>query len=290
MHYLSAHPHALAEVLLTGGLPPGITQGCSAESAYHCLFRRVLSQNAKYYKRFPSDVPIVQGIVRRLAEYPEGGAPLPSGGILTPRGLQLLGLSGLGSGGGFERLHYLLERAFDGRDISLVFLRGVENWLPWDTNPLYAIMHESIYCQHAASQWAAQRVRDSSYASAFDAVRAANANETVMFTGEMVFPWMFEQLASLRGMKAAAESLANSASWPHLYTIDTLRSNSVPVAAACYFEDMYVDFDLAQETATHIAGIRQWVTNEYMHSGIRDDGYRIFEHLLALARGSVPLQ
>lgn len=52
----------------------------------------------------------------------------------------------------------------------------------------------------------------------------------------------------------------------------------------------YVDFDLAQETATHIAGIRQWVTNEYMHSGIRDDGYRIFEHLLALARGSVPLQ
>jgi hypothetical protein len=33
--------------------------------------------------------------------------PLPSGGILTPHGLQLLGLSGLGSAGGFERLHYM---------------------------------------------------------------------------------------------------------------------------------------------------------------------------------------
>jgi hypothetical protein len=32
---------------------------------------------------------------------------LPSGGRLTPKMLQCLGLSGLGSGGGFERLHYL---------------------------------------------------------------------------------------------------------------------------------------------------------------------------------------
>ena len=82
-----------------------------------------MAQNAKFYQRFPSDVPIVGGIVRRLADYSEGGAPLPSGGILSPRGLQLLGLAGLGSGGGFERLHYLLERAFDGPDISLAFLR-----------------------------------------------------------------------------------------------------------------------------------------------------------------------
>lgn len=39
VHYLSAHPHALTEALLTGGLPPGISQHCSAETAYHCLFR-----------------------------------------------------------------------------------------------------------------------------------------------------------------------------------------------------------------------------------------------------------
>lgn len=44
-----------------------------------------------------------------------------------------------------------------------------------------------------------------------------------------------------------------------------------------------------QETAKHIRGIRQWVTNEYAHSGIRDDGARIFEQLLAMARGSIPL-
>ena len=43
----------------------------------------------------------------------------------TPcRGLQLLGMSGLGMGGGFERLHYLLESAFDpDGQLSITFLR-----------------------------------------------------------------------------------------------------------------------------------------------------------------------
>ena len=45
----------------------------------------------KYYQRYPMDVAVVQRIVLRLLDYPQGGAPLPDGGILRPRGLQLLG-------------------------------------------------------------------------------------------------------------------------------------------------------------------------------------------------------
>jgi hypothetical protein len=59
----------------------------------------VLAQNAKYYSRFPGDVAVVQRIVNFLASQPEGGLRLPSGTLLTPRAFQLLGLSGLGSGG-----------------------------------------------------------------------------------------------------------------------------------------------------------------------------------------------
>jgi hypothetical protein len=33
-----------------------------------------------------------------------------------------------------------------------------------------------------------------------------------------------------------------------------------------------------------IKGARQWVTNEYRHSAIRDDGARVFDKLLAMAR------
>lgn len=44
---------------------------------------------------------------------------------------------------------------------------------------------------------------------------------------------------------------------------------------------------LLQETASHIRGLKLWVTNEYRHSGIRDDGARIFERLLGMARNVV---
>lgn len=49
--------------------------------------------------------------------------------------------------------------------------------MSWGTNPLYALLHESIYCQGAASSWAAQRVREQHYQDAFDATAAANSGE-----------------------------------------------------------------------------------------------------------------
>lgn len=53
-----------------------------------------MGQNQKYYQRFPDDVEAVQKIVAHLIRQPEGGVRTPSGNLLTPRSLQLLGLSG----------------------------------------------------------------------------------------------------------------------------------------------------------------------------------------------------
>jgi hypothetical protein len=61
---------------------------------------------------------------------------IAAGGRLTVQALQLLGLSGLGSWGGFERLHYLFERAFDGPDLSLAFLKVTP----------FAYMQSSVPC------------------------------------------------------------------------------------------------------------------------------------------------
>lgn len=48
--------------------------------------------------------------------------------------------------------------------------------MSWDTNPLYSLLHESIYCQGAASNWAAQRVIETEgLAAKFDAVSTAEA-------------------------------------------------------------------------------------------------------------------
>jgi hypothetical protein len=55
---------------------------------------------------------------------------------------------------------------------------------------------------------------------------------------------------------------------------------------------MFVDFDLAAETASRIGkyGARVWSTSEYMHSGIREDGGRILKKLMEMARDEEPLR
>ena len=64
-----------------------------------------------------------------------------------------------------------------------------------------------------------------------------------------------------------------------------LRDNAVPVAAAIYADDMYVERSLSERTAAQIRGARTWITNEYEHNGLRVDGARILSRLLDLARG-----
>jgi len=63
----------------------------------------------------------------------------------------------------------------------------------------------------------------------FDAAAAAAANKPVLLTGEMIFPWMFDDVASLRPLKKAAELLAAKDDWPALYDEDVLRNNIVRV-------------------------------------------------------------
>ncbi|KAF6157580.1 hypothetical protein GIB67_037153 [Kingdonia uniflora] len=293
--YLSFAPQGLKQVLLTGGIPP-VKKGCTADAVYNECFEQIFHQNEKYYKRYPKDIEVVCEVVSYLAESEGGGVVLPSGGLLTARGLQIIGLSGLGSSTGFERLHYMFERVWDPilvpgakKSISYFFLKEIENWMAFDTNPLYALMHESIYCQGSASRWSAHRIRKEEKHSRFDAIKALKEGGPILFTGEMVFPWMFDEIHALKPFKDAAHLLAKKKDWPSLYDIAVLNNNKVPVVAAVYYEDMFVNFKLAMGTAKEIAGIRLWVTNEFMHSGLRDGGGDVFDHLLGLLDGRKPL-
>ncbi|KAH9604144.1 hypothetical protein KSS87_010484, partial [Heliosperma pusillum] len=292
--YLSFAPQGLKQVLITGGIPP-ICDGCTADTVYQACFEQIIRQNEKYYERFPQDVQVVGDIVKYLSDSEGGGVPLPSGGMLMPRGLQTLGLTGLGASNGFEQLHYMFEGAWDPvitpgapKQLSYNFLNAFERWSAFNTNPLYAILHEVIYCQGAASRWAAERVRNA-HGSKFDAVKAAKEGHPVLFTGEMIFPWMFDEIPDLEHFKEVANLLSEDKDWPPLYDLAALKNNKVPVAASLYYDDLYVNFKLAMETADHISGIRRWVTNEYMHSGLRDNGIHVYDQLMGMLNGKKPL-
>jgi len=185
---------------------------------------------------------------------------------------------------GFERLHYLLDEAFvdgaaSGRELADGFLLGVEAATGHPVNPLYVVLHEPCYCQGTGPRWSAHRLL--AEFPAFD----VEAGGPVRFTGEMVYPWMVEEYASLRPFREAAELLAERDDWPPLYAPDRLAAHEVPAAAIVYHDDMYVDATLSLKTAGAIRGMRTWVTNEYDHDGVRLGGEAVLGRLIDLARG-----
>jgi pimeloyl-ACP methyl ester carboxylesterase len=275
-HYLSGAPDGLKEAMITGGLPP---LNRTADDVYRATYRRVSEKNRLFYERYPEDADRAREIVDHLASHEVN---LPNGDQISPRRFQQLGIA-FGSSHGFERVHYLLEDAFlrgaTDQEISYTFLRGFENSLWFETNPIYAILQESIYCEGTASNWSAERVR-SEYPE-FE----IRPDRPVLFTGEMVYPWMLDEYKYLRHLKKAAEILASYDGWPRLYDKSTLQSNTVPSAAAVYYNDMYVERTLSEETARNIRGIKLWVTNEYEHDGLRADGEKVLGRLLGMLHG-----
>lgn len=277
-HYLSAAPEGLRAVIITGGLP-SLTR--HADDVYRATYRRVLEKNRLYYERYPEDREQAQAIVRYLQDH---DVRLPDGARLTSRRFQQLGLA-FGASDGFEQVHYLLEDAFvtgtQGRELSYAFLSHFAEAQHFETNPIFAILHEAIYCQAFASNWSAEKVR-AEY-SMFE----ANPDHQVCFTGEMIYAWMFDEYPQLQPLKATADLLATYDGWPRLYDVESLRKNTVPCVAAVYYNDMYVERIYSEETAQDIRGIKLWITNQYEHNALRADGEIVFAHLLALLRGEV---
>jgi pimeloyl-ACP methyl ester carboxylesterase len=261
--YLSFAPEGLREAFFTGGLPPIARP---TDDVYRATYDRVRERNRRFYARYPDDLDRVRALHARL-ESEE--LLLPSGDRLTPRRFRQLGAM-LGMSDGAERLHYLLDHPPD----SPMFLHGVEDETNFPRHPLYAIVHEACYADGCATRWSAERTLPDEFASSPE-----------LFTGEMVYSWMFEDYGALAPLREAAELLAQH-EWPRLYDRARLEQNDVPAAAAVYAEDMYVERVFSEETAARIRGLRMWLTNEYEHDGLRKDE-RVLDRLIDLARGRV---
>jgi len=261
--YLSFSPEGLREAFFTGGLPPVYRP---TDDVYRATYDRVRERNRRFYTRYPDDLDRVRAL-HSLLESED--VLLPAGDRLTARRFRQLG-SMLGMSDGAERLHYLLDYPPD----SPMFLHGVEDETSFPRHPLYAIVHEACYADGCATRWSAERVLPDEFASSPE-----------LFTGEMVYPWMFEDYGALAPLRDAAELLAEH-EWPRLYDGARLEQNEVPAAAAVYAEDMYVERAFSEETAARIRGLRMWLTNEYEHDGLRTDE-RVFARLVDLARGRV---
>ena len=284
--YLSYYPQGLREVFSTGGLAP-ITQK-QPDEIYKRLFAKVLERNRKYYAKYPEDQHRMAKIMRYLnriktEEVEEDGLHMPSndhmpaGGILTQLRFRAMGIS-FGAHGGFDDIHNIVLRCANDLEtlgyLSRPTLSRIENSGAYDNQPLYAILHEAIYCQGMASQWSAARICNK--------LDIFHGEDNIYFFGEMVFPPDLQLYPELRRLAPAALELAKCTDWPNLYDLNQLQQNDVPLYAAVFVDDMYVDFGFAQQTASLVQNCKTFITNAMYHDAVRSQTEAIARALFAL--------
>lgn len=262
LHYLTRFPGSLREVMFTGGLPP---IGMAIDDIYRATYARTIDLVERYYRRFPGDRAKVAAIVDLCDK----------GELMTTEGLQLTSHrfrqvgTVLGMSYGAGMLHYLLER--DPR--SPKFTADLAGMLPFTSDaPIYTVLHEASYADGVATNWSCARVRPAAY-----------EDDPTLLTAEHPFPWLLDEVAGLRPLKEAAELLAQR-DWPKLYDAAALADVDVPCAAAVYYDDPYVLREHSTATAAVLPGMRPWITNEYLHDGVRADG-RVLDRLISLVKG-----
>ncbi|KAJ2162157.1 hypothetical protein GGF46_000899 [Coemansia sp. RSA 552] len=287
--YLSLYPESISKALITGGVPPLVD---SPDPVYKATYQRMLSRNKLYYEKYPRDVARVRAIIEHLNRV---DVALPDGGRLSPRRFQQLGLN-FGFTGGFDTVHqHVLRAAHDlesSARLSAHTLAAISESQSFDTNPLYCILHEAIYCQNGnPSRWSAHGIREECYADEFEhdwskILARPDPMAPVYFTGETVYPWMLDDYAELRKLKDVGLALAEYTGWGQLYNTKVLAGNRALVAGASYYNDMFVEFRLSEQTAHAIKGFHQWVTNEYLHNGLAASTY-VPQYLFRLLKGDI---
>jgi pimeloyl-ACP methyl ester carboxylesterase len=271
--YLSLFPESLSRSYITGGVP-SISR--HPDDVYQATFKRTMEKNQAFFQQFPKAQELCQRIADHLLENEEF---LPNGQRFTVEQFQQIGIN-FGMSDTFLPTYYLLENALveiNGKpQLRYEFLNSMLIEQGFQTNPIYAILHESIYCQGFASNWSAHRVRQTRDEFNYQ------PGQPFYFTGEMVFPWMFDQYVCLKPLKEAAELLAEKEDWTPLYNAEQLANNKVPVSCAVYADDMFVEMDISRETLANIPNAKAWITNEYEHNGLRADGERVLDKLIAM--------
>ncbi|CAK7564977.1 MAG: hypothetical protein SEPTF4163_002883 [Sporothrix epigloea] len=290
--YLSFYGESLRESFITGGIAP---VGKTPDEVYRATYRKAIERNRAYFEKYHEDAYTLELVWRHLHEQPDHRLPLPGGGFLTFKRLLTFGYM-FGFHGGLDATHALLLRMRHDLECMSILTRptlvAAEQFLPLDTMPLYAILHEPIYCfkNGIASRWAAQRVgagpanekeehEFSKFSWLGDEVVAPKQplegpdsyeiGRTMYMTCEMIYPFMFDTYPELMELKEAAEIVAAYDDWGDLYDEEQLAANRVPVFAASYIDDLYVDYGLAKQTASKVGNMKVYETNLLYHNALR---------------------
>lgn len=257
-HYCMSHPQAISAAFFTGGLP---AVGRTVEEVYRRTLAGVDVEADRYFTRFPAHREVWEELQLRALR---GAITLPTTEVLSVSRVKSLGML-LGQTNGWQELFGLLEKDID----SDAFSYDLAAALPYSPrNPLYGVLHESCWADDQATGWAASRVSDNP-----------------VMTAEHVDPAWFDTVPGWKPWKKVAGILANHP-WPGLYDAELLHNSQVPGAAAIYVDDIFVPLETSLATSRLMPRVKNWVTSEYAHDGLRVSGGKVLARLFELVDGT----
>ena len=187
----------------------GRRSGGTVDEVYRATYERILERNRRYYERYPEDRARVRALVERLDAEP---LILPTGDRLTARRFRQARQQARDE----RRRRGAARRWSSSRPTRRPSATTSQDVLGFERNPIYAILHEACYADGVATRWSAERVMPAEY-----------ADTPELFTGEHVYPWMFEDYGALAPLREAAELLA-AHEWPRLYDAERLARERGP--------------------------------------------------------------
>ena len=278
--YLSRFPEAIEKAYITGGLP-GLTK-------VNRIYEQTFAATAQRCREFYALPGMEEAVRQTCAHVLEHDEYLPNGEKLTPNRIRQVGLE-LGRSYGLENLRYLFEAPFvqigGKRHLTQEFLGQVGGRVSFSLDPLYALLHETIYgnavpqSEVEPTAWAADRIREKAPGFAQNA-DPLDYEQPYYLTGEHFGRWVFAQDPSLRSLAELADDLAAETDWPVLYDPQKLAENQVPVHAVVYRDDIFVPRALSLNTGS-VMGANILEKPDWHHDGLRASGDLIISWLLS---------
>lgn len=278
--YLSRFPEAIEKAYITGGLP-GLTK-------VNRIYERTFAATARRCQEFYALPGMEKAVRQTCAHVLEHDEYLPNGEKLTPNRIRQVGLE-LGRSYGLENLRYLFEAPFvqtgGKRHLTQEFLGQVGSRVSFALDPLYALLHETIYgnavpqSEVEPTAWAADRIREKAPGFAQNA-DPLDKSKPYYLTGEHFGRWVFASDPALKSLAELADDLAAETEWPVLYDPQRLAENQVPVHAVVYRDDIFVPRDLSLNTG-RIMGANILEKEDLHHDGLRASGNQIISWLIS---------
>ncbi|HMS24555.1 MAG TPA: alpha/beta fold hydrolase [Acidimicrobiia bacterium] len=261
LSYLSLFPNSPKACFLNGGYPP---IGHEPLNVYRALVPQVDRSNQAFLDRYPETKEQLEYLVHHLDDK------------------TLFSLAQSGFWSGFSNHHKNLRVAIEGLYYDLLTIgrpslrsrRMMYDPMGFASNPIYVFLHEAIYCEGTASNWAAETVmlKENGRPSLIDISK--------FFLGENVLHNHFETIKELTPLTELMETLMSYSDWGQLYDTKSLARCEAPVIGLVMEMDTAVVTSYSRECAS-LLGNGHVIKSDLDHHAFYVEPKRVFTEMFA---------